>query len=262
MAAYKKIAKEIRLKTLDMIFAAGSSHIGSNFSSIDILTVLFEKMDLEKDKLIVSKGWIAACTYAFLARKGVIDAQDLERYCMPGEEEYIGLIEPMGKFGLEAAGGAVGYGLSFGVGFALAKKMKKEEGTVYVLMSDGEMDVGMVWESALIAAHHNLDNLVAIVDNNRFQATGSTDKVLNLENLGDKWAAFEWDTMSVDGHDFKMIEDALENDGYDFEYPTIIIANTIKGKGVSFMEDRLSWHYRCPDEEEYNLAKEEICNGK
>ena len=138
---YKKIANDARKKVLEMIYRAQSSHIGSNFSCIDILSVLFGRMDLKKDKFIASKGWVAASVYYFLAQKGVIPAADLERYCQPGEEEYIGLVEPRGVFGMEFAGGSMGYGLPAGVGFALAKKLNREEGNIHVLMSDGEMQI-------------------------------------------------------------------------------------------------------------------------
>src|SRR3990167_5876921 len=158
---YKTIATEARKKILEMIWKAGTSHIGSNLSVIDIATVLYEKADLKKDKIIWSAGWKAATAYYFLARKGVIPSQDLDTFCQDGSR-YIGLLEPTVE-GIDCAGGSMGYGLPFAVGFALAKKLKKEEGTVYAIMSDGEMAIGTTWESALIASHHKLDNLVVIV---------------------------------------------------------------------------------------------------
>lgn len=257
MVDYQKIAKEARIKVLEMIYKAQSSHIGSNFSCIDILSVLFEKMDLKRDKFIASKGWIAASVYYFLACKGVIPIEDLKRYCMPEETKYIGLIEPQGKFGLEAAGGAVGYGLPFAVGFALAKKLKKEKGKVYVLLSDGEMDTGTLYEAALIAAHYRLDNLVAIVDYNGFQATGKTNEVLQVAPLGDKWQAFGWNVWSLPGHNFEHLDFIL--DCKSIKKPGVVIADTIKGKGVSFMENKLEWHYRNVDDESYQKAITELC---
>ena len=290
---YKQIAIAARKKVLEMIYRAQTSHIGSNFSCIDILSVLFEKMNPEKDEFIASKGWIAASVYYFLAQKGIIPKEDLERYCQPGETEYIGLIEPQrdknGKliFGLKFAGGSMGTGFPAGVGFALAKKLKGEEGKVYVLMSDGEMQIGTTWESALIAAHHKLDNLVVIADYNKWQATGRTNEVLNLEPLMEKWRAFGWKIMEVDGnekidgHNYKVIEAAINNqDTHKHDpgliackicgkrntaksflpdlRPCIIVAYTIKGKGVSFMEDKLEWHYKTPSREEYKLALKEL----
>ncbi|MFH1894699.1 MAG: 1-deoxy-D-xylulose-5-phosphate synthase N-terminal domain-containing protein, partial [Patescibacteria group bacterium] len=158
---YKKIAQETRKKVLELIYKVQASHIGSNFSCIDLLTVLFEKADLDKDKIILSKGWAAASLYYFLWKKGRISKEELNSFCMPGSK-FIGLAEPVIPE-IPAAGGSMGFGLPFGVGFALAKKIKKEEGKTFVLMSDGEMDCGTTWESALIAAHHRSDNLVVIV---------------------------------------------------------------------------------------------------
>src|SRR3989344_1116289 len=151
MTDYQTIARAARKRVLEMVYKAQSSHIGSNFSSIDILAVLFEKMDMKKDKFIASKGWVAASVYYFLAEKGIIPKEDLERYCLPDEKEYIGLVEPHHKFGLEFAGGSMGYGLPGGVGFALAKKLNNESGKIHVLMSDGEMKIGTTWEVILIA---------------------------------------------------------------------------------------------------------------
>ncbi|MDO8663590.1 MAG: 1-deoxy-D-xylulose-5-phosphate synthase N-terminal domain-containing protein, partial [Candidatus Wildermuthbacteria bacterium] len=154
---YKEIAKQARIKVLDLIYRAQVSHIGSNFSCIDLLTVIFENADLDKDKIILSKGWVAASLYYFLWRKGRITKEELDSFCRPGSK-FIGLAEPIIPE-IPAAGGSMGFGLPFGVGFALAKKLKKENGKVFVLMSDGEMQIGTTWESALIGAHHKLDNL-------------------------------------------------------------------------------------------------------
>ena len=184
---YVEQAREARKAVLRMIYKAQTSHIGSNFSCIDLLAVLFDKMHPEQDKFICSKGWVAASVYYFLAQKGIILKEDLERYCAPDEREYIGLIEPRGKFGLEFAGGSMGYGLPAGVGYALTKKQKGECGHVYVLMSDGEMQIGTTWESAMIAAHHELTNLTVIVDYNGFQAMGRVHDILSLGDLHQKW---------------------------------------------------------------------------
>ncbi len=255
---YKKIAAEARRKVLEMIYNAQTSHIASNFSCLDILTVLFEKMDSTKDKFIASKGWIAASVYYFLARKGIIPKKDLQRYCQPGEKEYIGLIEPHGKFGLEFAGGSMGYGLPAGAGFALAKKLNKGEGKIYILMSDGEMQVGTTWEAAMIASHHKLDNLLAIIDYNRFQAMGETNKILNIEPLKNKWETFGWRVREIDGHNFKEIEKSFTSPPPKKGKPTVIIAHTVKGSGggtaCNLFEDKIEWHYRYVDEKTYKLA--------
>lgn len=251
---YSEKAKAARLKVLEMIFRAQSSHIASNFSCIDILTVLYDKATPE-DEIVISKGWIAASVYYFLSEKGIVSKEALETYCVDGSN-YIGLLEPTVP-GVRCAGGSMGYGLPFGVGFALAKKIKKEKGTVYVLMSDGEQAIGTTWESAAFAAHHKLDNLVVIVDKNGFQAMGKTNEVLDMELLWQKWEAFNWDSRIIDGHNFEQIEEFL---GMERSTPRVIIANTTKGRGVSFMEDKLEWHYKNILPDDYEKAKAELCS--
>ncbi|MCH8986609.1 transketolase, partial [Patescibacteria group bacterium] len=156
----------------------------------------------------------------------------------------------------EAAGGAMGHGLPMGLGMALGAKRAQENWKTYVLMSDGEMDSGTTWESALLAAHHELDNLTVIVDYNKWQALGRTNEVLNIEPLGDKWKAFGWEVLEIDGHDYKQIEKSLNHK--PIKKPLIIIANTIKGKGVSEMEDKLEWHYRNIPDDVYERAMQEL----
>ena len=262
MEFYEKIAKEARLKILDLIHVAQTSHIGSNFSVIDIMAMLFENINLEKDKIILSKGWAAASLYYFLWRKNRITEDELNSYCMPGSK-FIGLAEPIMP-DIPAAGGALGYGFPMGVGFALAKKLKKEDGTIFVIMSDGEMDVGTTWESALIAAHHGLNNLVIIVDYNGFQAMGKKNEILNIEPLKEKWEAFGWDWCYMNGHIFDTEKSILNRKNLNWWIkkspimPHIIIANTIKGKGVSFMQNNNDWHYLYIDDESYERAKKEL----
>ena len=255
-ANYKKIATEARKKVLELIYKAQTSHIGSNFSSIDLLTILFEKADLDKDKVILSKGWAAASLYYFLWRKGRITEKELNSYCQPGSK-FIGLAEPIIPE-IPASGGSMGFGLPFGVGFALAEKIKKEKGKAFVLMSDGEMDCGTTWESALIASHHKLDNLLVFVDFNGLQAMGKVKEILNVEPLKEKWQAFGWEAREIDGHNFEEIENSLISPPSG--KPVVIIARTIKGKGVSFMENNNIWHYKAPSEDEYNKALKEL-NG-
>lgn len=255
---YKEIALEARKRVLEMIYKAQTSHIGSNFSCIDLLAVLFEKADLDKNKIILSKGWAAASLYYFLYKKGRITEEELDDYCQPGSK-FIGLAEPIIPE-IPAAGGSIGFGLPFGVGFALAKKLKKEEGKAFVLMSDGEMDCGTTWESALITAHHKLDNLSVIVDVNGLQAMGNVKEILNIEPLKDKWQAFGWEVREIDGHNFKEIEKALTNPPLHEGKPVVIVAKTIKGKGISFMEGNNLYHYKAPSEEEYQQALKEL-NG-
>jgi transketolase len=253
---YQQIAREARIKVLELIYKAQTSHIGSNFSCIDIMTILFENVDLNQDKVIVSKGWVAASLYYFLYKKGRITEEELESYCQPGSK-FIGLAEPVIPE-IPAAGGSMGFGLPFGVGFALAKKIKKESGRIYVIMSDGEMDCGTTWESALIASHHALKNLIVFIDYNKFQAMGKTNEILNIEPLKDKWIAFGWETLEIVGHNFVEIARALQNAHKAKNKPTVIIAHTIKGKGVGFMERKNIYHYKAPSQEEYERALREL----
>lgn len=262
MQNYKKIANEARKTVLRLIYQAQTSHIGSNFSCVDILSVLYNIADIDKDlkedrdRIVISKGWVAASIYYFLSEKGIIPKEDLESYCKD-DSKYIGLVEPSVR-GVEAAGGSMGFGLPFGVGFALAKKVKKEKGKAFVLMSDGEMDCGTSWESALIASHHKLDNLFVIVDFNGLQAMGKVKEILNVEPLKDKWQAFGWEVREIDGHNFEEIERALTSPPFQEGKPIVIIAKTIKGKGVSFMEGNNLYHYKAPSDEEYQKALEEL----
>jgi transketolase len=259
---YKKIALDARKTILHLIYKAQTSHIGSNFSSLDIFTVLYEIANIDKDlkedrdRIVVSKGWVAASIYYFLAKKGIIPKEDLETYCKDGSK-YIGLAEPNVR-GVEAAGGSMGFGMPFGIGFALAKKIKEEKGRVFVIMSDGEMQTGTTWESALLGAHHRLDNLVVVVDCNSLQAMGKVREILDIEPLKDKWKAFGWEVREIDGHNFEEIEKALINPSLETEKPIVIIARTVKGKGVSFMEGDNIYHYKAPSDDEYQRALKEL----
>lgn len=257
---YQTIAKQARLKVLEMIHKAGTSHIGSNLSVIDLLTVLYEKANINKedwenrDRIILSKGWAAASLYYFLFRKGLITQEELDSYCQKNSK-FIGLAEPITP-GIEFAGGSMGHGFPAGVGMAIAAKKLEKDYQTYVVMSDGEMDCGTTWESAMIAAHQKLDNLTVIIDVNGWQAMGKTSEVLNQGNLSDKWESFGWQATEIDGHNFSQIENNLRPG--NFFKPEVIIANTIKGKGVSFMEDKLEWHYRNVDEDSYRKALYEL----
>ncbi len=257
---YKKIALDARKTVLRLIHQAQSSHIGSNFSCIDILTVLYNIANVDKDlkedrdRIVISKGWVAAAVYYFLAEKGIIPKEDLETYCEEGSK-YIGLIEPDVR-GIEAAGGSMGFGLPFGVGFAIAKKIKNEKGRVFVLMGDGEIAIGTTWESALIAAHHKLDNLCVIIDMNGLQAMGKVEEILNIEPLKNKWESFGWEVREIDGHNFEEIEKSLLSSSRT--KPMVIIAKTIKGKGVSFTEENNLYHYKMLSDDEYQKALKEL----
>jgi transketolase len=223
-------------------------------SCIEILVALYFKIMKAEDKFLLSKGWAAAALYAVLARKGIIDWDDLYKNYYETDSKYWGLVHHAVP-GVEFSLGSAGHGLPVGIGMALADKKRR----VFVLMSDGEMDCGTTWEAALFASHHNLGNLFAIVDYNKFQAFGKTNKVLNLEPLFKKWHAFNWDTHEVEGHNFvellKVFRMALKKKNK----PHVIICHTIKGKGISFAENKLQWHYFNLNEELHERAKRDIC---
>lgn len=239
---YKEIAKKSRIKVLELIYRAQSSHIGSCFSVADIMAVLCEKVDWDKDKLVLSAGWKAAMLYYHLWRKGRITEEQLNSYCQDGSP-FIGLAEPIIPE-ITIAGGSMGLGLPGAVGLALAKKFKGEEGKVYVLMSDGELAIGTTWESILIAKQHNLDNLRIFVDWNGFQAMGKVTDILR------PWIPFPYS--EVDGHNYESINLALD------EGRQIVMCHTTKGKGVSFFEGDNMWHYRAPNQEHYEAALKEL----
>ena len=252
---YRTQTREARKKILSLIYKAQTSHIGSNFSAVDFMAVLFNRIDLDKDIIVLSAGWKAATLYYFLWKKGRITEEQLDSYCQEGSK-FIGLAEPVIP-DIKIAGGSMGLGFPGAVGLALAKKLKGEEGKVYCVMSDGEMQIGTTWESALIASHHKLDNLVVIVDYNKLQAMGKVEDILNIEPLAKKWESFGWTAKGIDGHDFRELEIYLSF-AYPKDKPVIIICDTIKGKGVSFMENDNLFHYKAPNEKEYEEALREL----
>lgn len=250
MTDYAKVANESRKKCLDLVYKAQTSHIGSLFSCADVMAVLFDKIDLDKDKFVLSAGWKAAMLYFHLWKKGRITEEQLNSYCQPGSP-WIGLSEPIHP-DIPVSGGSMGLGLPGAVGLALAKKLKGEEGTVYVLMSDGELQCGTTWESALIARHHQLRNLVVLIDGNGFQAMGRTEDILT--------PTFPNEMTVAHGHDYQDIAQALER-SLDRTRPwgiNNIVFATVKGKGVSFMENNNLYHYKQLSETEYNEARKEL----
>lgn len=247
---FKEQAKAARRKVLEMVHRAGTSHIASNFSVIDIATVLYDVAG-KNDLIIWSKGWVAATIYYFLSLKGEIPAEDLEKF---PNEPYFGLAEPAVN-GVHVAGGSMGHGLPVAVGMALGKKLAGEPGRVFCIMSDGEMNEGTTWESAAVAAHHKLDNLVVLIDANGWQAMGKTKDVLNFDPIPKHWRGFGWFAVSCNGHDHKIINHHLSRAP---EAPFVIVCKTIKGKGVSFMEDHLLYHYKHVSDEAYKNALEQL----
>jgi transketolase len=262
----KKKSIQLRRKIIQMAFAGNGSHISSCLSSTDILTVLYwkilrikpKKPDYQKrDKFILSKGHTASALYAILAQKGFFPEKILETYGKEGtilgaHPEYQALP------GIELSTGSLGHGLSIGIGKALAAKLNRHPSRIFVLLSDGECDEGSVWEAALFAGHHHLDNLVVIIDYNKFQAFGKTKDVIDLEPLAHKWRSFGWATKEIDGHNLKKIEKVLKVIPQVKKKPTVIIAHTISGKGISFLENKLEWHYFNLNKEQYKKSLEEL----
>ena len=260
------LAKRIRLRTLRMIDAARSSHLGSAFSMADLLAVLYSRILRidpkrpewpERDRFILSKGHASAPLYAALADRGFFPAEWLGDFYQNGSR-LSGHATHAGVPGVELSTGSLGHGLPVACGMALAGKRDGKAWRVFALLSDGECDEGSTWEAILFAGHHRLDNLTAIVDYNKIQSLGTVKQVLDLEPFGAKWRAFGWAVREIDGHNIEQIERALTTIPCEPGKPTCILAHTVKGKGVSFMEDKLLWHYRAPDREELAGALSEL----
>jgi len=263
---YRELAKEIRRDVLNMLHKAKAPHIGSSFSTIEILVALYFRClsvspgnieDCNRDIFILSKGHACPALYCVLARRGFISQSVLDGFGING-----GTLEfhptRNNNMGIEVSTGSLGHGLSVGAGMALAAKLDKTKRRVFVLLGDGELNEGAIWEAVMFSAHHNLDNVIAIIDYNKIQAMGKTQAILDLEPLAAKWHAFGWEVAEIDGHDFRQIINNLETIPFKDGKPSVLIAHTIKGKGVSFMENELLWHYRCPDEAEYARALQEL----
>ncbi len=262
----EKLSRRIRASIVEMSHRSKAPHLGSCLSAVDILvTAYFRALSIDpqrpddptRDRFILSKGHGAAALYATLAHRGFFPIQQLETYCKDGGS----LPEhpaPHGTPGVEAATGSLGHGLSLGLGMALAGRIHDHKYRVFTLLSDGECNEGSVWEAALFAAAQRLDSLVSIIDFNKWQATGRSQEILALDPLAAKWEAFGWNVHEVDGHDMKALSRLLDKVPDGSGRPIAIIAHTIKGKGVSFMEDDNNWHYRIPTAEEVAAAWEEL----
>ena len=247
-----------------MVASAKASHIGSCLSMIDILAVLYSGIvdidplhpaSADRDLVIVSKGHAAAGLYSILAHKGYFPVSDLQTFCENGSPLF-GHVTSGKVPGVEFSTGSLGHGLAYASGLALIAKIKQSPRKHFVLMSDGECNEGSVWESVLFAAHHELGNLTAIVDRNRQQSFGSTETTLRLEPFAEKWRSFGWEVQEIDGHNHFELHAALTASTSDS--PKIVIANTTKGKGVSFMENQVKWHYSYPNPLELELALAEL----
>lgn len=261
----RALAGRIRRHALRMTSLGGSSHIGAVFSCADLLAVLYDGVmkvdarrprDPERDRLVLSKGHAGAGLYAALAERGFFPLEQLWTHYQDGSELSGHVSHELP--GVEVSTGALGHGLSIAAGMALAGKLAGAEHRVFCLLSDGECDEGSMWEAALFAPQHRLSNLVAIVDYNRIQGIAPVADVLELEPFADKWRAFGWAVREVDGHDHAAIHEACRALPFETEKPSCLIAHTTKGKGVSFMENSVLWHYRTPRGAEFDAALEEL----
>lgn len=267
-AASLSLAQGIRLHSLEMVHAVNASHIGGVLSMADLLAVLYSDMLRgrpdeprwpDRDRFILSKGHCCAGVYAALALRGFIPLEELKTYGQDGSRLMTHISHKVP--GVEFSTGSLGHGLPFGCGRALAAKRKGEGWRVFVMLSDGELDEGSNWEAILFAPQHCLDNLVVIVDYNKIQSLGSVAEVLELHPLADKFRAFRWAVREVDGHDHGQIRAALTTTPWEPSKPSCLIAHTVKGKGVDFMENQLAWHYKTPDSGQLAAALEQLGCG-
>jgi transketolase len=259
------VARRIRMKVIELSHKAGTPHLGSSLSCVDILVAAYwggvlkvdptDPSNPERDRFILSKGHAATALYTTLAFRGFFPLAALDSYMEPGsrlaEQPSPGCVP-----GVELATGSLGHGLSVGLGMALAGRIQRRSYRVFAVLSDGECNEGAVWEAALLAPAQSLDNVVIVVDYNKWQATGRSDEVMALKPLREKWHAFGWSAHEVDGHDVSALVQALRNVPDGTGKPIALIAHTVKGKGIPFMEDDNNWHYRSPDATELGTARE------
>lgn len=257
------ILKDIRKSILYMTHYSKSSHAGSCLSIVDILYILYFKIlnidpknpqTVDRDKFILSKGHGSAALYATLAARGFFPLDYLDKFyidngILPGH------LDMLAVPGIDASAGSLGHGLSIGLGMAIANRQTNNPGKIFVLLGDGECNEGSVWEAVMLAGSLGLMNLTAIVDYNKLQSFGRTDEVINQKNMSERWRSFGWDAYDVDGHNLAELEGIFTSVQ---KGPKVVVAHTIKGKGVSFMENRLEWHYKSPNAEQYEHALREI----
>jgi len=264
-------AQHIRRSIIEMLAAAGSGHPGGSLSATDLVTCLYFKVMQHKpddptwqdrDRFILSKGHACPVLYAALAEAGYITLDlltSLRRFGSPLQGH-----PDRRKFGLmEASTGSLGIGLSLGVGMALAARLRNSPSRIYVMLGDGECEEGQIWEAAMWAAHQKLDNLCAIVDYNRLQLDASVEEITSLEPLADKWRAFQWNVQEIDGHNYEHILNAFAQAQQTKGKPTVLVAKTVKGKGVSYMENQIKFHGSVPEKtEQIQQALQEIAAGR
>jgi transketolase len=262
----KELAKKIRVDALIMTNRGNSSHVGSVLGIADILGVLYSgalRVDpnnpewLERDRFILSKGHAGAGVYAALAETGFFSTEKLLTHYQDGST-LSGHVSHKGNPGVEFSTGSLGHGLSVATGMALGLKRRSSLSRVFCLMSDGECDEGSVWEAAMFASHHKINNLVAIIDYNKIQSLEKVSSTLSLEPFKDKWESFGWCVIEVDGHNHDELKLAIATTTHKKNSPLLVLAHTTKGKGVSFMENTVLWHYRSPQNEEFSKAMSEL----
>ena len=259
------LCREIRRDIIQTIYTAGSGHPGGSLSELEILVALYFHVMRhdpsnpswpDRDKLVLSKGHASPGLYAVLAKAGYFPKEDLDTF-RKLNSRLQGHAHPMTP-GVEMNSGSLGMGLSFALGCALAAKLDNRDSLVYAILGDGECDEGEIWEAAMSASHHQATNLIAIVDRNRIQNDRFTDDVMTLEPLAQKWRAFGWRVFETPGHDMPVLLETFDKARRRRTRPTAIIAQTVKGKGVSFMENNPSFHGRAPNKEEFDKAMEEL----
>jgi transketolase len=262
----KKVAKQIREDIVKMIAEANSGHPGGSLSGVDILTTLYFKemninpdkpKDLNRDRFVLSKGHAAPLLYSILARKGFFDASELTNL-----RKYGSMLQGHPNMndvpGVDMSTGSLGQGISTAVGMALAGKIDNKDYKVYALLGDGELEEGQVWEASMAAAHYKLNNLIAFIDNNGLQIDGPCREVMSSDPIDEKFKAFGWNVIKIDGHNYEEIINAVDQAKKSMDKPTAIVAKTVKGKGVSFMENQVSWHGSAPSKEQCEEALKEI----
>lgn len=264
----EELAWRIRRDAIEMTHISNGSHIASILSVADIIAVLYAKImnynienpkDDSRDRIILSKGHAGAAIYSALAEEGFFDVEELKTHYANGSR-LSGHVSHKNVPGVEFSTGSLGHGMSVGAGMALVAKKDNKSHKIYVILGDGECDEGSIWECALFANQYKLNNLVVIIDSNKMQSMDYCENTINLAPFGKKWKEFGWNVKEIDGHNHKELEEALKN--IDKEKPTVIIANTIKGKGISFMENNIVWHYRPPQGEDYENAIKELEEAK
>ena len=261
-----KIANEVRKNIVTALHSAGSGHPGGSLSAADMVTYLYyEEMNVDvndmknpdRDRFVLSKGHAAPVLYGVLAEKGYISKEDLTK--LRKTDSYLqGHPDMKHTPGVEMSAGSLGQGVSTAVGMALAGKLDHKDYRVYTMLGDGEIEEGQVWEAAMFAGHRKLDNLVVIVDNNNLQIDGTVEEVCSPYPIDEKFKAFNFNVVTIDGHNFDEIRSALDNAKETKGMPTAIVMNTVKGKGVSFMENQVNWHGAAPNDEQYKVAMEDL----